>query len=389
MNIALITDTFHPQIGGTESVVLYLAKTYLKLGHNVAVFTREYDCVYDDSVFDFLIYRTKVFKFPFYSEIPLPSRDKKLNKKLIDFKPHVIHIHTPFEMGKWGVTKAKKMHIKSILTTHTYLNYINEQNAPFSKNSPIHKIIVNMATVMPKQTALSAYVLTTVSEYVKREEIENVYGIKNKTIVIRNGFDYSHLDGVLKENNLVPLEYYKKHIDKKIHLCFAGRIVKEKNIEFSLKVCKLLKERNISFDFTLAGDGNIEYFKGIAKKLDVEENVHFIGKQKFAELVKLYAKSDILLFPSIFDCDSIVGIESRALGCPSLVIQNTGSAERIIDGMNGYVLPDDKESFADKIEEFYIMKTNNIDTLINLRNNTLMSKADSWEDIAKLYLNLI
>lgn len=384
MRIALCTDVFAPHVGGTEGVMLALIKEYIKKGHDVAVFTQ--DRKLDNSEYDnkqnYPIYRTRSYKYPFYPLIPHPKRDKKFEKALYDFRPDVIHSHTPFEIGRWVVIQAKKICIPSVLTNHTFNAYMSNQNAPFSENNPLHRLFSYIPLVYPKHTASLYDVNTGVSEFVIQKELRDIYRLKTPIVLIKNGYDPSSL-------HFDPLEYYKKHYDKEhITLLFVGRVVKEKNIEFSLKICKKLSEKNIPYTFTLIGDGDIQHLKRIAGELSISSNVHFLGLKQKDEIGDYYSSSDILLFPSAFDADSLVEKEAFSHGCPSLVLDHTGPAEQIINGINGYSLVNDENVFSNKIEELYRLKREDFDLFVKLRESTKNYPIPTWSEIADKYIAL-
>lgn len=384
MRIAFCTDVFAPHVGGTESVMLALCEEYMNKGHSVAVFTQDRMC--DNSEYDrkqkYPIYRTKSYKLPLYPMCPHPKTDRNIKKLMVEFCPDVVHSHTPFEMGRWGAHMAKLLHIPSVLTTHTYLSFINNQNAPFSDKNPLHRVLSYIPSVYPKHTAALYTVNTGVSKYVIQKELRDVYRFSGPVILIKNGY---------KSKKLLfdPTNYYKQNHDKAaISLLYAGHIVEEKNIVFSLRVCKKLKEMNVPFTFTLAGDGQIPYFETKAKELGVENNVKFVGIKTSDELNYLYSSSDIFLFPSIFDCDSIACIESRHCGCPTLCIKNTGTSERVIDEQNGWALDDDIDAFAEKISQLYGLKTDSLPSFIKMREIVQACHIPSWSEIADKYINL-
>ena len=277
---------------------------------------------------------------------------------------------------------AKLLHIPSVLTTHTYLSFINNQNAPFSDKNPLHRVLSYIPSVYPKHTAALYTVNTGVSEYVIQKELRDVYRVSGPVVLIKNGY---------KSKKLLfdPTNYYKQNHDKAaISLLYTGHIVDEKNIVFSLRVCKKLKEMNVPFTFTLAGDGQIPYFETKAKELGVENNVKFVGLKKSDELNYLYASSDIFLFPSIFDTDGLVVKEAAAKGTPSLVIKDTGAAEQIEDGVNGWALDDDIDAFAEKISQLYGLKTESLPSFIKMREMVQACHIPSWSEIADQYINL-
>lgn len=384
MRIALCTDVFAPHVGGTEGVMLALIKEYIKKGHDVAVFTQ--DLMLDNSEYDkkqnYPIYRTRSCKNALYPMKFRPKKDKKIENILRDFCPNVIHSHTPNVIGMWMGLLAKKICIPSVLTNHTFNAYMSNQNAPFSKNNPLHKLFSYIPLVYPKYTASLYDVNTGVSEFVIQKELRDIYKLKTPIVLIKNGYDPTSL-------RFDPIEHYKNHYDKdRITLLFVGRVVKEKNLEFSLKICKKLKEKNIPYTFTLIGDGDIQHFKKIASELSISSNVHFLGLKQKDEIGDYYSSSDILLFPSAFDADSLVEKEAFSHGCPSLVLENTGPAEQIINGVNGFALGNDENVFSDKIEKLYRLKCEGFDSFVKLRESTKNYRIPTWSEIADKYIAL-
>ena len=116
--------------------------------------------------------------------------------------------------------------------------------------------------------------------------------------------------------------------------------------------------------------------------------MRFLGRLNLNELSSIYRKSDVFLFPSVFDCDSIACIESRLCGCPTLCVKNTGTSERIIDGQNGFALEENVDEFVKKIIELINMKSIDSNSYLNLRATTTSLAADTWSNVSEQYLNL-
>lgn len=392
MNIALCTDTFIPIMGGTGMVVNALANEYIQKGHNVAVFTSDMSLKnINDSLLPYKVYRTHSYKMFPGVHTPFPNRDKCFNKKLYEFSPDVIHSHTPYAIGWWGIVRAKELHIPSVLTTHTYLNYMNDIQVPFSKKNPIHKAIVKQLSLQPKKASANCSILTAVSKSVVDAEIRKVYKLSRNVEIVRNGYTVN-----TEQNSTSNASY---HMDNKITLAYAGQIDKTKNIAFSLWVCAELKKRSIPFEFNLAGAVNSKFtlpfakndmdrYIKLSKELGIESSVHFLGRLDKQELDLHYGKSDLFLFPSVYDTDGIVVKEAAAQGTPSLVIKDTGAAEQIEDGVNGWALDNDIDAFADKVEEIYNMKKNFPNKYLELRESTKNKPIPLWKDIANEYLAL-
>ena len=383
MNILLCSDTFPPKMGGTENVVLTLAKTYTELGHNVMVVCG--DCGELKEVLPFKLVKVPTLYMKHIDEYySFPRLKKGLKKIIADFKPDVIHVHTIFVLANYMLDYAKKHNIRSVVTIHTKFNYSYNLHVPLKNTNPIHKAIVALLTRNPKKACEKADVITTVSESSKKSEIEDAYGVTDKAIkVIYNGYDYD-------ANRMFDIGEYLALNDKnKLILCFAGRIDETKNIKFSMQLCKELSAKGVPFEFQLAGIGN-QYNKWMKfiKKAHLENNVFLLGRKSVKELMKIYNQSDYMLFPSIFDNDSIATIEARSCGCPTIAIKNTGTSERIIDGQNGYICDNNIDSFALLLSKLFEKKQKYYDSVLCMREMTYKIQPKTWAEIANEYIEV-
>ena len=66
-------------------------------------------------------------------------------------------------------------------------------------------------------------------------------------------------------------------------------------------------------------------------------------------LSAVYLRSDLFMFPSIFDTASLAPIEAASMGVPTLMTLGCSTAEIITDEQNGLLAEADKELWADKI----------------------------------------
>ncbi len=66
---------------------------------------------------------------------------------------------------------------------------------------------------------------------------------------------------------------------------------------------------------------------------------------------EVYAKSSVLVHPSLADGFGYVVAEAMASGIPVIVTDKTGAADLIVDGQNGYIVPPrDSEAIRDRLE---------------------------------------
>lgn len=116
ITIGLFVDTFFPMVDGVAMVVHNYAKRLVKYA-NVIVFALGYSGgKYDDSKFAYRVIRCKSLKLPIndYS-LPIPFFDKKFMNELNNIKLDIVHIHSPFSIGRVGINYAKKNNVLCIV----------------------------------------------------------------------------------------------------------------------------------------------------------------------------------------------------------------------------------------------------------------------------------
>lgn len=120
ITIGLFIDTFFPMIDGVTMVVDNYAKRLTKYA-NVIVFAPKYkENEFDDSKLTYKVVRCKSIKMPIIDySLPVPRLDTKFMRELNNTKLDIVHIHSPFSIGKMGIEYAKKNNIPVIATMHS------------------------------------------------------------------------------------------------------------------------------------------------------------------------------------------------------------------------------------------------------------------------------
>ena len=366
LKIALFTDSFLPGKGGTENAIKNLVLELQNQNHLVRIYCPDYH-KNEQNFEDFSIFRVKSLKLTDNEMMVLPSLCKKaIEKDLKNFNPNLIYFCSASGMAKWAVKFGKKLKLPIVATIHTkfHMAFYNS-----SKSKLLTAILIkSLANKLNHADAV-----TTVSN--DMVQVLKNYGCKKEIKVIRNGL-----------NNLPPCNKTEKDLNK-ISFLYCGHVIKVKNIQFTLKCLSDLKKRYKfdNFVFNIAGSGNYQKtLQKLAKKLNIENNVNFLGYiSDKTKLNELYANSYLSLFPSLFDNDSLVIIESAQNNTPTLALFGYGCGERIIDGETGFLANYNEEDFTNKIWEVVNDKKLYQHVLNNLKN----FKGENWEQITKQYVS--
>lgn len=332
MRIAVFADNFLPGVGGTENAVLNYA-TELSRTDEVAVFAPDYKGVLTDGYderFPFKVVRCKSLKLTKNDFLARPKSDKKFIAALNAFKPDIVHCQTLAPISNFAAAYAKKRGLPLVFTAHTKYRFCYH----YSLKS---KCLANLAVGVISKGVKKADAVCTVSHDMANEL--RSYGVKGDITVIKNG-------GVARNNRFIKTE------NAAPRFLFVGLVIKYKNVEFTLKALAEAKKYGLTdFTFNVVGSGpDVKYFKKRAEKLGIGDSVKFLGRiTDTAALDKVYAESDLLLFPSVFDSDGLVVCEAGNMGTPSLTLTDTGASERITDGVNGFTAPHSVKAYAEKL----------------------------------------
>lgn len=156
--------------------------------------------------------------------------------------------------------------------------------------------------------------------------------------------------------------YAHKYINKLYNIkesdivfLFVGRINTLKNIFFivdSLKVLKEMKPR-LRFKMLFVGSGQDEdKLKEKIHELDMDNNVIMCGKVTDRIILSYYYnRADLMLFPSVYDCSSIVQIEAASQKTPTVFLEGTATSATVTDNVNGYLSKYSVQDYANKIIE--------------------------------------
>ena len=297
--------------------------------------------------------------------------------ELNNIKLDIVHIHSPFSIGKAGIDYAKKSNIPVIGTMHSqykkdFLRTVKSgEFADF-----LTKVIIKQYNRCDECWAVNSEIAKIYHEDYKYKELPRV---------INNATDIKPIENIESAKEIINQKYNIKP-NEKVFL-FVGRINNLKNVFLIANSLKILKEKcDFSFKMLFVGTGQDEQkLKNIIKNNNMEKEIIMCGKITDRELLSyIYARADLFLFPSLYDASSIVQIEAASQKTPTLFVENAATAATITKDVNGFVCKNNEDSFANKIIEIM----NDKELYKNVCENAYKDVYVNWDSRVKQVFDL-
>ncbi|MEN2767006.1 glycosyltransferase family 4 protein [Ornithinibacillus xuwenensis] len=359
MKIAIFTDTFSPDVNGVAKTLKRFTDYLEDRGIAYRVFAPKSST---NNLFSTEIHRFRSLPFFLYPDcrLALPNM-LHVKEELTQFKPDIIHVATPFNIGLCGLHYAKKLNIPVVGSYHTdfdkYLEYYDLQFLTkllwkYMRwfHRPLRKIFVPSIDTMT---------------HLKK------HGFTNLEIWPR-GIDCSVFHPSYDQQSIRD----KYGIKEKYILLYVGRIAPEKDVMLLPSIhAQLPKEIQNDVHWFVVGDGPQQQ----DLKKQAPHNMTFAGFLTGTDLAHAYAAADLFVFPSSTETFGNVVLESLASGTPA-VCANAGGVRGIIQNQVTGLLCERKNiaAFAQAIQTLLENHPNRKEMGWNGRNYAL---TQSWESI--------
>lgn len=337
MNIAFFSEVYLPILNGVVVSIQTYKKALEDMGHKVSIFTPGFRHVKKEAG----VFRYYSMPYPSKTDyrlcFPFPS---SVFRSLVECRPDIIHTHSPFFTGYYGLRASRRLHVPFVFTFHTqyweYAHYVPLPQAPVRDAAKKwSRIFCNWCDGI---VAPSRKIMDVLKELRVLPPIETVpTGISMEEI---------KKAGELKHGITLKIP------ENKFLLMTAGRLAKEKNFSFLFSALAPLFKENAGVHLVVMGGGPEEdALKHLCRKLDVEKHVTFTGHIPKADVLKLLHHGNLFVFASKTETQGIVILEAMASGLPVVAVRATGVDEVVDDGVQGTLCDDDEKSFRDNVRK--------------------------------------
>jgi len=186
--------------------------------------------------------------------------------------------------------------------------------------------------------------------------------------------------------NCIHDEVWIKTEQKNNQFAYIGRLVFYKNIEVILHAWCIVTKKSPDAKLIIAGDGpNKKPLQELVKKLDMTQNIIFMGYVTAEQKSKLLAESNALLFPSTMEGFGLVMLESFQQNRPVITSNIPPMSDIVEDNKTGFLInPNDEKKWAEKI--ISIIKDPEISNKMGREGNKVLKEKYNQE---LFYKNLL
>ena len=254
-----------------------------------------------------------------------------IRRELERFRPDVIHITGPSELGMFGAYFAWEMGIPLAASWHTNLHEYATRRLSWLTGR------FSEQTAGAIERGVESGALWTVSQFYKLAKVlfapnDELCRLLERTtgrpcFLMQRGVDTRWFS---------PVHRTRDANDTALVLGYVGRLSIEKNVALLARVEQELAAMGVrGVRFLIVGHGSEE--ASLRREL---VNAEFAGVLRGAALAEAYANMDVLVFPSHTDTFGNVVLEALASGVPAVVTRDGGPKFIVRDQESGFVTED-------------------------------------------------
>ncbi len=325
MKLALVTETFPPEINGVAMTFGTIAWELGRRGHAVTVFRPRRDDLPAGG------------PHPEFEEVPLPGMPiprypllrlglpagRRLRRMWTDDRPDLVHVATEGPLGASAVTAARALAIPVTSSFHTNFHTYTRHYGFGLLHRPV---LAWLRHVHNRTLRTFAPTIDLCSEL-------TALGFRN-TALLSRGVD-TWLFHPARRAESLRLEWGAAPEDPVV--IHAGRMAAEKNYGLLFRAFAAMREAKPRCRFVLVGDGPLR------QRLQREHrDCIFTGFVPRSELARHYASADIYIHASLSETFGNVLTEAMASGLAVAGFDYAAARQFVVHGRNGLTAPCDR-----------------------------------------------
>ncbi|MBS0584040.1 MAG: glycosyltransferase family 1 protein [Proteobacteria bacterium] len=311
MRIAMVTETFPPEINGVALTVAGLAQGLREAGHAVQVVRprqADDDAGTDADGADVLVRGARLPKYPGL-QFGLPTA-RRLRKLWKDERPDAIYAATEGPLGYSALRAARALGIPAATGFHTRFD-------DFARHYGFGFLTPVVFAYLRRFHRHGAATLVPTIE-LRDFLIENKFG---NVVLLRRAVDNALFSPARRDEALRAQWGLKPG---QLAVIYVGRIAPEKNLPLAVRAFREIQKIHRDARYVWIGDGP-------ARAALAAENPDFIfaGIQRDTDLARHFASADLFVFPSLTETFGNVTLEALASGLPTVAFDYGAAREHL------------------------------------------------------------
>src|SRR5271157_4640220 len=316
MRVAIITESFPPDVNGVAHCVLRVAELLTSNGHHPLVIAPRPPGERARDTFAFPVVRVPAVPLPGYPSFRLGLPCRRVRAALIGHRAEVVHLASPVFLGAHGAAVARRLGLPTVAVYQTDLpSYARAYRAGEAFAWRWLRGIHNGAarTLAPS---------TVTATGLLGQGIANVW-------LWGRGVDTRRFDPAKRSQQLRAALLAQGGHGGKLIVGYVGRLATEKRVELLTGITALPGVRLV-----IVGAGPAE-----AMLRQHMPDAIFLGERRGEELAAIYASLDVFVHSGPYETFGQTLQEAAASGLPVVAPAAGGPLDLVADGVTGYLVP--------------------------------------------------
>ena len=325
MRIAIITESFPPDVNGVAHCVVRVAENLARKGHHPLVIAPESARATTDSdeQFPYPVERVPSIPLPGYRSFRLGLPTPKTRRAITRHGTDVVHLASPVALGAWGAHVAVAMGLPMVAAYQTDLpNYARAYRLGKATEAFAWRWLRDIHNAAGRTLAPSSVTAAELAEH----EIERVW-------LWGRGVDTERFHPARRDERL------RAEIapNGEVIVGYVGRLAVEKRVDLLVSLAALPGVK-----LAITGGGPME--EELRAALPAAA---FLGMRHGTDLARIYASLDVFVHTGPFETFGQTVQEAGASGVPVIAPAAGGPLDLVDDGVTGYlVTPSDPDALT-------------------------------------------
>jgi phosphatidylinositol alpha 1,6-mannosyltransferase len=317
MRVALVTESFPPDVNGVAHCALRTAEHLVLRGHEPLVIApagAAKDRAGDpDAAAPCPVVRVPSLPLPGYRQVRIALPGRRVAAAIAAHRAELVHLAGPFVIGAHGQTAATALGLPSVAVYQTDLGGYARTYLGLGESTAWRRLRT-LHSAADRTLAPS----TASAADLQRHDIPRVYLWPRGVDTAR--FDPAHRDEALRRE-LAP--------DGEVIVGYVGRLAQEKRVDLLAGVAELPGVRLV-----VVGDGPCE-----GQLRAAAPRAHFLGRRTGAELARIYASFDVFAHTGPLETFCQTVQEAMASGLPVIAPAAGGPLDLVAPERTGVLVP--------------------------------------------------